>query len=74
MEKEDDDAITDAEIGVRSDLDHLVHIFMAEDVATQHHRLIAVEEMEIGAAYRAGGDPDDDVTQMLDFRIAKHCC
>jgi hypothetical protein len=27
----EDDAITDAEIGVRSDLDHLAHIFMAED-------------------------------------------
>ena len=50
-------------------LDHLAHVLMAQDVAALHRRLIAVEQMQVGAADRAGGDLDDRVAGVLDLRI-----
>ena len=65
-----DDAIADLELRMAlADLDDLAHRFMAEHVAAFHGRHVAVHEMEVGAADRAGGDPDDDVAIVLDARI-----
>ena len=42
---------------------------MAENVAAFHRRLVAVEEMQVGAADRAGGDLDYRIAGVLDLRI-----
>ena len=42
-------------------LDDLAHEFMAEDVARLHRRDEAVVEVQVGAADRRRGDPDDRV-------------
>ena len=66
----DNDPVADLEVGdLRAELDHLAHILVTEYVAALHGRLIAVEEMQVGAADRAGGDFDDRVARMLDFGI-----
>ena len=65
-----DDAVADLEVGdLGAQLDHLAHVLVAEDVAALHRRLVAVEQMKIGAADRAGGDLDDRVAGMLDLGI-----
>ena len=65
-----DHPVADFEIrDLRTKLDDLAHVFMAEDVAAFHRRLVAIEEMQVGAADRAGGDLDHRVTRVLDFRI-----
>jgi hypothetical protein len=66
----DNGAIADLEIShLGAELDHLTHILMAHDVAALHRRLISVEEMEIRAADRTGGDLDDRVT-LAAFSVA----
>ena len=47
----------------------LAHVLVAEDVAALHRRLIAVEEVEVRAADRTGGDLDHGVARVLDLRI-----
>lgn len=65
-----DNAIADLEIGdPGAKLNHLTHIFMAEDVAAFHRGLISVQEVQVRAANRASGDPDDRITRVLDGRI-----
>ena len=53
----------------RAQLDYLAHVFVAEYVAAFHRRLIAVEQMEIGAANGAGRDLDDRIPRMLNLRV-----
>ena len=58
------------EVGdLRTKLDDLAHVLMAEDVAALHRRLVAVEQMQVGATYRAGGNLDHRVARVLDLRI-----
>jgi hypothetical protein len=52
-----------------SEFDHLAHIFMTENVAALHGRLIAVQKMEVGTADRAGRDFNKRVARMLNFGI-----
>ena len=52
-----------------SEFDHLAHIFVTENVATLHGRLIAVQKMEVGTADRAGRDFNNRVARMLNFRV-----
>ena len=54
---------------LRTDLDHLAHIFVTENVAGAHRRDIFVVEVEIGAADRGRGDPDDRVAGVDDLGI-----
>jgi hypothetical protein len=42
---------------------------MAQDVAVFHRRLIAVEQMEIGAADRTGCDFDEGISRVLNLWI-----
>jgi len=66
----DHDAVADPQIGDLGPERHdLTHILMAEDVAGFHRRLVAVEQVEIGAADRAGGDLDDRIARVLDLGI-----
>ena len=66
----DDDPVTDLEVrDLGPEFDHLAHVLMTEDVAAFHGRLVAVQQMEVGAADGAGGDLDDRVAGMLDLRI-----
>ena len=61
------DAVANLEVGhLRAELDHLAHILVAEDVAALHRGLIAVEQMQVGAANRAGRDLDHGVAGVLD--------
>ena len=65
-----DHPVADFEVGdLRTKLDDLAHVLMAENIAALHRRLIAVEQVQVGAADRAGGDPDDRVAGVLDLRI-----
>ena len=50
-----------------AEFDHLAHILMTENVSAFHGGLIAVEEMKIGTADRAGRDFNDCVARMLNF-------
>ena len=51
----DDDPVTDLEIfDLGSQLDHLTHIFVAQDIAAFHRGLITVKQMKIGTANRTG--------------------
>lgn len=62
-----DDAIADLQLPVlRSDLDHFAHGLVADDVTALHAGNDAVEDVQVGAADRAGGDLDDGVARMLD--------
>ena len=64
--KGDDDAVPHFQIGdLGAEFDYLAHILMAQDVALFHRRLIAVEQMEIGAADRTGCDFDDSISRVL---------
>jgi hypothetical protein len=64
------DPVTNLEVcDLGSQLDHLAHVLMAEDVAALHGRLIAVKKMEVRAADGTRGDLDDGVAGMLDLRI-----
>ena len=66
----DNDPVTDLEIcDLGPELDDLAHVLMTEDVAAFHGRLVAVQQVEVGAADGAGGDLDDRVAGMLDLRI-----
>jgi hypothetical protein len=61
--------VADLEVcNLRPEVDHLAHVLVAEDVSALHGRLVAVEEMKVGTADGAGGDPDR-VAGMLDLRI-----
>jgi hypothetical protein len=66
----DDYPVADLEVGdLRPELDHLAHVFMTKDVAAFHGGLVAVQQVEGGAADGASGDLDDRVAGMLDLRI-----
>jgi hypothetical protein len=68
--KGDDDAVSHFQIGdLGAEFDHLAHILMAQDVAVFHRRLIAVEQMEIGAADRTSCDFDDGISWVLNLWI-----
>src|SRR6476660_6605032 len=47
-----------------AEFDHLAHILMTEYVSALHGWLIAVEEMKVGTADRAGRDFNDCVARM----------
>jgi hypothetical protein len=64
------DAVSDLKIrDLSAKLDHFAHVFMTENIAAFHGRLIAVKQMQVGAANRTGCDPDDGVPRMLDLGI-----
>ena len=42
---------------------------MSEDVTALHRRLVAVEQMKVGPADRAGRNLDDRIARMLDLGI-----
>ena len=65
-----DHPVADLEVGdLGSELDHLAHVLVAEDVAALHGRLVSVEQMKVRAADRTRGDLDDRVAGVLDLRI-----
>ena len=66
----DDDAVPLLELRhFATDFDDDAHRLVAQDVAALHRRLVAVEEVEIRAADRGRGDPDDDVGRLFDDGI-----
>src|ERR1700692_3334030 len=49
--------VADLEVrALGSELDHLAHVLVAEDVAALHGRLVSVEQVKVGAADRTRGD------------------
>jgi hypothetical protein len=65
-----DHPVADFEVcDLRSQFDHLAHVFVAEDVSAFHGRLVAVQQMEVRAADGASGYLDDRVAGVLDLRI-----
>jgi hypothetical protein len=44
-------------------------VLMAKNVSALHGRLVAVQQMEVRAANRAGGDLDDHIARVLDYGI-----
>ena len=65
-----DDAIADLEIGyLGAKLNHLAHVFAAEDVATFHRGLVAVQQVEVGPTNGTSGDLDDGVMGILNLWI-----
>jgi hypothetical protein len=52
-----------------ADFDDLAHRLVAEDVALLHRRHEPVEEVQVGAADAAGGDPDDRIAGVLDLGV-----
>ena len=50
-------------------LDHLAHEFVAQDVALLHRGDEPVEQVQVRAADRGGGDPDDGVARVEDLGI-----
>ncbi|MDO8945020.1 MAG: hypothetical protein Q7U75_17700 [Desulfobacterales bacterium] len=42
---------------------------MAENIAALHGRLVAIEQMKVGAADGTGRYPDDRIARMLDLGI-----
>jgi hypothetical protein len=66
----DDDAIADLQrLVLGPDLDDFAHRLMAQHIALFHGGHDAVEQVQIGAADRAGGDLDDGIARVLDLRI-----
>src|ERR1700712_5337098 len=62
-----DDTLPFLERRTRSDLDHLAHEFMAEDIARLHGRDVAVIEMKVRAADCSRSDLDNRVARIDDF-------
>jgi hypothetical protein len=68
--KWNNDPITNRKVfDLGAEFDHLAHILMTENVSVFHGGLIAVEEMKIGTADRAGRDFNDCVARMLNLGI-----
>ena len=53
---------------LRADFDDFAHRLVADDVAAFHVGDDAVEDVQVGAADRAGRHLDDGVARMLDLR------
>ena len=65
-----DHAVADLQVlDLRADLDDLAHELVAEDVALLHRRDEAVVEVQVRAADRRRGDPDDRVARVQDLRV-----
>ena len=63
-------AVADLEVRhLRAERHNLAHILMAQNVSALHGRLIAIEQVEIRSADRAGRDLDDGIARMLDLGI-----
>jgi hypothetical protein len=66
----DHDAVADRQVvDPLSDLDDLPHELVPEDVALRHRRHVAVVEMQVRAADRRGGDPNDRVAIVEQHRV-----
>jgi len=62
--------VADPEVGnLGAECHDLAHVLVTEDVARLHRRLVAVEQVEVRPADRAGGDLDDRIARMLDLRV-----
>jgi hypothetical protein len=65
-----DHAIADLEVvDFGPKLNHLAHVFVAENVAPLHGGLIPIKEMKVRATDRAGGYFDDSIARMLNLWI-----
>ena len=66
----DDDAVADGERrDVGADGDDDAHRLVAEDVAAVEERAEQFVQVQVGAADRGRGDPDDRIGRLLDDRI-----
>ena len=67
-----DDPVPDAQpirIDARADLDHLAHELVAHDVAVLHRGHVPVDQVQVRAADRGGGDPHDGIAAVQDLRV-----
>jgi hypothetical protein len=66
----DDDAVADLQFLVLgADRDDFAHILVAKHISRLHFGDAAAVDMKVGPADRAGGDFDDRISRMLNFRI-----
>jgi hypothetical protein len=52
-----------------TDLDNLAHVLMAKDVAAFHRRNDPAIDVQVGAAYGAGGHLDNRISPVFDLRV-----
>src|SRR5436305_12290731 len=75
--KRHDDTVADFQLlHLAPDLDDDTHRLVADDIAAMHARDDAVIHMQVRAADRSGGDPDNRIARALDrpvgHRVATH--
>ncbi len=65
-----DDTVADLEVGYLGPERHdLAHVLVAEDIAGFHGGLVAIQQVKVRPADRAGGYFDDRIARVLDLGI-----